>query len=128
VKVYNWARILGDGPLVVAINRELAKVAEAIKTPGHEIAAYRTVTAATTLLPTDGTILCDATAGAFAVTLPDPETVLGRKFTVARLDGANNVTITGTIHDGSPLTLSLDNQTYTVHAVRYAGTATWKVV
>lgn len=59
--------------------------------------ATRSVKAATTLLATDTTIFCDATAAAFTVTLLPPEQVQYMTVTIKKTDAsANGVTIGGT--------------------------------
>jgi len=51
---------------------------------------YRAVTAADRFAPTDVHIGADATAGAFAVTLPSPGQVPGQTFTLTKLDASVN--------------------------------------
>ena len=57
-----------------------------------------TITAAYTVTASDCTILCDATAGAFDVLLPDAATVPGQIFNIKRIDATTNavgITTTG---------------------------------
>lgn len=59
------------------------------------------VTAAYTATTADDLIVCDATGGAFTVTLPEPDQVQFLRLTIKRINGgANAVTIGGTV-DGS---------------------------
>lgn len=61
----------------------------------------RHVIAATTITIQDDTIVCDATAGAFAVTLLPADQVQFLKISIKRINGGGNaITITGTV-DGS---------------------------
>lgn len=48
--------------------------------------AARLVTESTTVGLSDGTVLVDTTAGEVVITLPDPATVTGQRFTVKRTD------------------------------------------
>jgi hypothetical protein len=72
-----------------------------------------TKTSAYTILSTDGTILCDATAGGFTVSLPTAATSTNRIFNIKKVDATGNVvTIDGSgaeTIDGS-LTQTLDAQ------------------
>lgn len=60
----------------------------------------RVVTAADTVLAADELIIVDATAGAFALTLPPAASVSGRVFTVKKIDAVAAVALTG---DGAEL-------------------------
>jgi len=53
--------------------------------------AIRTVTAATTLTTADYTLLCNATAGGFTVTLPAAASNTGRVFVIRKTDQTTNV-------------------------------------
>lgn len=63
----------------------------------------KTVTTSYAVGPTDHTILCDATAAAFDVTLLDPTTCEGQIFAIKKIDATGNpVTITGATIENSP--------------------------
>lgn len=71
----------------------------------------RSLTAAGTLSYLDGHVRCDATAGAFAVTLPAASTVPGKRYTITKTDaGANAVTITPAGADTIPTITTLASQ------------------
>jgi hypothetical protein len=62
---------------------------------GQEVAPISTVSTAYTVGVNDYTILCDATAAAFAVTLPAASTSTGRIIRFKKLNSnANNITLT----------------------------------
>lgn len=72
----------------------------------------RTITASTTAAATDYTLLCDATGGVVAVTLPTASGATGRIYIVKKIDAsANNVTLA-----------TVDGGTKTI-TTRYAGFA-----
>lgn len=71
----------------------------------------RSLTTAGTLNYWDGHVRCDATAGAFAVTLPAASTVPGKRYTITKTDaGANAVTITPAGADTIPTITTLASQ------------------
>lgn len=51
----------------------------------------RTVTAGFTVLPSDDTILADATSGAFTLTLPAAAGLDGKSYTIKKTDSTNNI-------------------------------------
>lgn len=53
--------------------------------------ATRTVTAAYTITISDRVILCDATVGAFTVSLPASLASIGRQFYIKKIDASSNV-------------------------------------
>lgn len=66
------------------------------------------VTAAYTLLPKDDWLLVDTTAGAVTITIPAPRN--GRKFTIIRTAGTNDITVSGaTINGAASFTISTTN-------------------
>ncbi len=68
-------------------------------TAGDSVFAHKTITADYTLLTTDVHLYCDASGGAFKVTLPPVAANAGRVYHVQKIDGtANVVTLAG---DGS---------------------------
>lgn len=85
----------------------------------------RTVRAAYTADVTDNLILGDCTAGAFAVTLPNPARVQGAVFTIKKIDvSAHALTVGGTIDGVANPTLATQNKSMTVQS---DGTAYWKL-
>ena len=59
-----------------------------------DFTAIKTVTTTYQILPTDTTILCDATGGAFTITLPNVVTYSGYGFRIKKIDSsANAVTV-----------------------------------
>jgi hypothetical protein len=132
VKRYNWARF--TGPLTeTGVNREFAKLAESINTPGHLACAWRSVTSATTVLPTDALLLCDATGGAFTVTLPEARSALGLRVTIKRTNaGANAVTVsrsgTDTIDGSNTTSLASQYARVTVQAWRDGASYGWAII
>lgn len=66
------------------------------------------VTATYTLLPKDDWLLVDTTAGAVTITIPAPRN--GRKFTIIRTAGTNDITVSGaTINGTASFTISTTN-------------------
>ncbi len=61
------------------------------KTSGAISTPLTTKTAAYTLAATDSVILADATAAAFTVTLPTPVGIVGRQYTIKKVDSSANV-------------------------------------
>lgn len=92
------------------------------------ITSIKSVSTTYTVLPTDWTVLSDATGGAFAVTLPSVSQNTGRMITIKKIDSsANAVTVTpasGTI-DGAG-TYALTTQ-YQFVVVQSDGTNWWIV-
>lgn len=86
------------------VRDQLAAIARVIVPP-----TVRTVRAATTVEGTDdgGTILCDATAGAFAVTFPPANQLQFLRVSVKKIDAsANAVTLAATIDNSVSPTLA----------------------
>lgn len=76
----------------------LNRIADGTGTAAANAASFgtiRSVTASTTIVSTDYTILADATSGSIIVSLPPAATAVGRIFCVIRTNagGANNVTV-----------------------------------
>lgn len=89
---------------------------------GSARASSRRVTSATTASVNDGLILADATGGAFAVTLPAPESVADMCVTIKRMNaGANAVTVGGTVDGTLNRTLGSQYAAMTVWAYAPAG-------
>lgn len=59
-------------------------------------------------------IVCDTSAGSVEVDLPDPSLSKGRQYTFKKIFSLNQVTITGTIDDGSELSFNGKNESATV--------------
>ena len=80
--------------------------------------AISTKTSNYTLVPTDATIIADATAGAFSLTLPDPADVSGQKFILKKSDNAygNAVSIIGTIDGQTDWKLWTIGETLEIHS------------
>lgn len=75
----------------------------------------RTITASTTAAATDYTLLCDATGGVVAVTLPTASGATGRIYIVKKKDAsANNVTL-ATV-DGGTKTITVQNTGFVVQS------------
>jgi hypothetical protein len=96
---------------------------------GSVSTAIRPVSAATVLVRADRTILADATAGAFAVTLPTAVGHKGTELVVKRMNaGGNNVTVTAAGAE------TIDGAATAVLAAQYASVrvqsdgANWVVV
>jgi hypothetical protein len=77
------------------LNVELARLQQAMPT-----FIMRKLTAAGTLQPNDGLVLCDATAGSFTLTLGDPSKGSGRPVTIKKSDASGNAIILGGTIDG----------------------------
>lgn len=72
------------------------------------------VTTTYTVDVSDGLVLCDATAGAFTVTLPSPSVSTRRPYFIKKIDSsANVITISGNI-DGAAKTLSKQYSSVTI--------------
>lgn len=80
----------------------------------------RTVTAAHTVLPVDGTVIANSAAATRAITLQQAAKIIGREVTVRR-EGINAVTVnragTDTINGATVVTLGSDNASATFRAV-----------
>lgn len=82
------------------IRRQLSQVAQAVMNPSGRTVTFSSSTADKTVRTTDnfGVILCDATGGAFAVTLLPVAQCQFFHVTIKRINaGGNAVTITGTV-------------------------------
>lgn len=92
-------------------------------------APITTVTGATTLTQSNGTVLGDATSGAFNVTLPTAVGITGRMYTVKKIDSSGNaVTIATTSSqtiDG--VTTKAISTQYTSYTVQSDG-ANWMII
>lgn len=91
--------------------------------------AYASVSTTYTLLATDGLVECDATAGAFAVTLTAAASSLGRLVTIKKIDAsANAITVTAsgaeTIDGANTYALSTRYDAVTLHC----DGVTWNVI
>ncbi len=53
--------------------------------------AHRTTNSNTTVVPSDGVILCDASSAPLIVSLPDPATVEGKTFDIVKVNATFNV-------------------------------------
>jgi len=97
-------------------------------TTAELVGAVVTKTAAYAVALTDATILCDATAAAFPVTLPAANAVPGRRITIKKIDASiNAVTVAsagGTIDSAVSVALTAANMALTV----VSGGANWWVV
>ena len=106
------------------LGRELGKVERAIK--DVSVRSSRTVTAATTVTLDDYLVCADATAGAFAVTLPTARIASGRTFQIKRISAAGTVTVTAagtnTIDGAATFALTVQYQSVTVQS---DGTEWW---
>lgn len=116
-----------------AVAREFHAVAGAMKTPGPERCAWRSVTADTRVLPTDCLVMADATGGAITVTLPEASDVLGLRVTVKRMNGGGNaVTVsrsgTDTIDGANTAALGSQYARVTVQAWKDGSSYGWAVV
>lgn len=77
----------------------------------------RIVVAATTVTTADDLIVCDATGGAFAVTLPLADQVQYLKVSIIRINGgANAITITGTVSGAVDPTLGSQWSSITIQS------------
>lgn len=77
----------------------------------------RLVLAADVVEATDDTILCDATAGAFNITLPLAAQVGGLRVTIKKIDAsANAVTLVGTIDGAVNPTLAAQYKSKTIQS------------
>lgn len=76
---------------------------------GYNIA---TITAAYTMVETDGTILIDASSSAVTATLPSAANLKGKRFTIKCTDATNTATLDGdgseTIDGAASITLALN--------------------
>lgn len=72
--------------------------------------ASQTVTTTYTVLPTDANLRCDATAGAFTVTLPAANTVPGLVIHAIKVDAVANVTLASSSNINGSGTLALTTQ------------------
>ena len=90
--------------------------------------AMRTATSATTANVTDAVILCDATGGAFTVSLFDPSRVKEQQVTVKKIDASGHaITIqpmVGLIDGASTQTISAQYKALTMQS----DGATWWIV
>lgn len=74
-----------------------------------------TYTAGTyTLSGTAEVIICDTTAGAIEINLPDPTTNKGRRYIFKKTGIAHDVTIVGTIDDNGETTINAKNESVTI--------------
>lgn len=90
------------------------------------VSLSRTVAAATTATAADHVILANATGSAFAVTLPDPASVLEAVITIVRINGGGNaVTIGGTVSGAVNPTLGSQWAAMTVAAIGTPSSAQW---
>ena len=114
-------------------SRWQSTVSSATLTPPAS-AAIATKTANYTITPSDSTILCDATAGSFSITLPNPADVYQQKFIIKRKDVvfANSVAIVGAV-DGETdwklwtlaETLEIHSDGTTYHKVNHITETDW---
>ncbi len=76
---------------------------------------------------TDSLIVCDATGGAFGITLPAASAVPDMVLTILRINGGGNaVTVTGTVNGAVNPTLGSQYSSMTIWAVAPAGSvAAW---
>jgi len=80
-----------------------------------ELGKSVTYTAGTTSLDIDAElIICDTSAGDVEVTLPDADTVKGRKYTFKKIESLHSVIITGTIDDNGELSFNGKNESATI--------------
>lgn len=81
----------------------------------QELGKTLTYTAGTyTLSGTAEVILCNTTAGAVEINLPDPTTNKGRRYIFKKTGIAHSVTITGTIDDNGETSISNKNESVTI--------------
>lgn len=94
------------------LRTQLASLARAIAFQGT-----RKLVAADVVEATDDTILCDATAGAFTVTLPLPAQVQFLRVTIKKIDAsANAITLVGTIDGAVNPTLAAQYKAKTIQS------------
>lgn len=73
---------------------------------------------------TDSLIICDATGGAFGITIPAASTYPDLVLTILRLNGGGNaVTVTGTVNGAANPTLGSQYSSMTIWAFAPAGVA-----
>lgn len=119
-------RVPAPLPLPVNADPVLRGWRDTLQSDGSVLSA----TAAVALTPTDDLVLADATAAAFAVTLPKASENKGKEFTIARTNvGANAVTITAASGDtiNGAASVALGAQ-YASRTVRSSGGAIWIVI
>lgn len=80
-----------------------------------------TKTGTYTIVANDGTIICDATSGAFTVTLPTAVSVIDKIYSIKKIDSSSNaVTVDGdgseTIDDGTTAVLNTQYECITVQS------------
>jgi hypothetical protein len=98
-----------------------------LQVQGSVSMSIRTIAASTALNNLDYTVLVNAAAGPVTVTLPAPAAAInGRTYIVKKIAGglANDVTVSGTIEDGTSVMLYND---WTVLKVQTDG-ARWYVI
>ena len=115
------------GELIQWLNRRLRALQQSLNVPGGTKGATVTVTVAYTALTTDDLILCNATSGAFSVTLPPVAGALGVILDIKKIDSsANAVTVDGasseTIDDATTAVITVQYEDVTVHC---DGTEWW---
>lgn len=122
--------LLPDVPALVRVLRDLQGKLGRTPTYGNS----RIVASSTTVVDSDDLLLVATAGGAVTVTLPVAGTVLGRRFTIKKMDAsANNCVITGNgseLVDAGDITFNTQYAAYTVQAVMTAAPATfnWVVV
>jgi hypothetical protein len=121
-------------PDVPSVTRAL-RVLQGLLGRTPQFADARIVTASTTMTDADDTLLVATAGGAVTVTLMVASTVLGRRFTVKKMDAsANNVVLDGngseTLDGAANITWNTQYTSYTVQAVMTASPATfnWVIV
>lgn len=94
------------------MQKELATIQQAMPT-----FIVRKPTSATTLQSNDGLLSCNAAAGAFTVTLPDPAKASGRPVTIKKSDASSYaVTIGGTVDGVANRTLDAQNDSIVIQS------------
>ena len=90
----------GTGNIVLVPTGTAPKVGVGVSTPNSALevsgpiaTAITTKTAAYTIGASDSVILCNATSGAFTVTLLSAASIAGRQYTIKRTSALNSVTI-----------------------------------
>lgn len=94
------------------LREELAYVQRGMRLP-----VSKTVTTTYTASPSDDVLFCDASGGAFTVTLPDPTRVRNMRITIKKIDASGNaITIGATVDGGASPTVAAQYDTVTVQS------------
>lgn len=112
------------GQIAAFLGLEFATVQRSLTRASSRIVTHGSSAADKMATVTDGLIVCDASGGAFGITIPAAADVPDTVLTILRINsGLNAVTVTGTVNGSANPALALQYASMTIWAVAPPGVA-----